>query len=98
MAAVRVISNKALREFAARSPEAEGPLQAWRKIVEKTHFEHFASLKRTFNSVDRVGHFYVFDIAGNRYRIVAAIHFNTQSLYVRHVFTHAQYDKWKPPS
>jgi mRNA interferase HigB len=39
----------------------------------------------------------VFDIGGNKYRLVAAVHFDRQMLYVRHVFTHAEYDRWSPP-
>jgi len=42
------------------------------------------------------GNYYVFDIGGNKYRIVAAIHFDHQKLYVLHVYTHKEYDKWKP--
>ena len=54
------------------------------------------ALKASFNAVDRVGDYYVFDIGGNKYRLVAAVHFNRQMLFVRHVFTHRQYDRWEP--
>lgn len=93
---MRLISNKALRDFAADHPESRAPLQAWRRLVERNAFGNFADLKRGFNSVDKVADYYVFNIAGNRYRVVAAIHFNTQSLYVRAVLTHRDYDKWRP--
>ena len=46
------------------------------------------------NATDRVGDFYVFDIGGNKYRVIAAIHFNRQMLFIRYVFTHAEYDQW----
>lgn len=46
------------------------------------------------NSMDKVGDFHVFDIGGNKVRVLAAINFNRQMLFVRHVFTHAQYDQW----
>lgn len=95
---MRVISNKTLKDFAMSNVDAQRPLQAWRKTLERGQFPHFASLKKTFNSVDRVSDFYVFDISGNKYRIITAIHFNTQCLYVRHIFTHTDYDNWKPPS
>ena len=91
---MRVISNKALTDFAALHPASEDPLQAWRRIVEASTFRGFAELRRTFNSVDRVDDFYVFDIGGNKYRLITAIHFNRQVIFIRHVFTHAQYDKW----
>lgn len=93
---MRVISNSALVAFSVRHVAAATPLQAWRRIVESRSFVNFADFKKTFNSIERAGQFYVFDIAGNKYRIVAAIHFDKQRLYVRHVFTHKEYDTWKP--
>ncbi|MES2908377.1 MAG: type II toxin-antitoxin system HigB family toxin [Pseudomonadota bacterium] len=93
---MRVISNKVLVRFGVRYPQAGEPLQVWRKIIECTAFQGFADLRRAFNTVDRVGDYYVFDIAGNKYRLIAAIHFNTQMLFVRHVLTHAEYDQWRP--
>ena len=56
----------------------------------------FAELKKRSNSVDRVGNFFVFDVGGNKYRVIAAIHFDRQMLYARHVFTHTEYDRWRP--
>ena len=93
---MRVISNKALLEFSAGHPDAEVPLQTWRKAIGNGTFKGFADLKASFNAVDRVGDYYVFDIGGNKYRLVAAVHFNRQMLFVRHVFTHTQYDRWEP--
>ena len=92
---MRVISNKALFDFAAIHPDGATPLQAWRKIIEAGNFNNFAELKRAFNATDKVGDFYVFDIGGNKYRLIAAIHFNRKMVFVRHVFTHREYDKWK---
>lgn len=91
---MRVISNKALLDFAATNPRAEVPLQAWRKIIETSEIASFAQLKALMNATDKVGDFYVFDIGGNKYRVIAAIHFNRQMLFVRHVFTHTEYDQW----
>jgi len=93
---MRVISNKALLDFSAIHQPAAAPLQAWRAVIESCEYANFADLKSAFNATDRVGDFYVFDIGGNKYRLIAAIHFNRQRLYVRHVFTHKEYDKWKP--
>ena len=93
---MRVISNKALVDFAALHPEAQAPMQAWRKIVESRDFRSFAELKATFRAADKVDDFYVFNIGGNKFRIVAAISFSYQKLYLRHVFTHKEYDSWKP--
>ncbi|MCU4121595.1 type II toxin-antitoxin system HigB family toxin [Variovorax sp. N23] len=93
---MRLISNKALTEFAAKHVEADAPLQAWRKIIETGAFSNYAELKNSFNATDKVGDYYVFDIGGNKYRVISAIHFDRQMLFIRHVFTHKEYDKWKP--
>ncbi len=93
---MRIISNIALTDFSAIHPAAHQPLQAWRKIVESRKFDNFSDIKATFTAVDKVGMYYVFDIGGNKYRIVASIHFNTQMMYIRKVFTHKEYDKWTP--
>jgi mRNA interferase HigB len=93
---MRVISNRALTDFAVRHPEAGEPLQVWRKIIESRPFVNFADLKAAFNATDRVGGYYVFDIGGNKYRLIAAIHFNRQMLYIRDVLTHKEYNAWKP--
>ena len=53
-----------------------------------------AAVRATFNSADKVGDFTVFNVGGEGYRVVAAIHFNRQKLYIRHVFTHAEYERW----
>ena len=97
---MRVISQKPLRAFAGRHLNAAAPLGAWNKLMRGT-FRNLVELKRTFGSVDLVPvkgtDFYVFDIGGNKFRLIAAIHFDTQKLFVRHVLTHADYDTgaWK---
>jgi mRNA interferase HigB len=99
--AVRVISQRALREFERAHADAAAPLRAWLKLVRHGRFRNLAELKRTFANVDMVPvrgrTFYVFNIGGNKYRLVGAMHFNTQRLFVRHILTHADYDseRWK---
>ncbi len=93
---MRIISNKALQDFAYLHPQANLPLQEWRRKIHIARINSYAELKKLFNSVDKVSHYYVFNIAGNHYRLIAAIHFNTQTLYIRSVMTHKEYDQWKP--
>jgi mRNA interferase HigB len=59
---MKVISNSALRSFAAKHPQADAALQGWRRVVEKNRFDNWAELKATFNAIDRVGELVVFDI------------------------------------
>ena len=93
---MRVISNRKLLEFSRAHPGSGRPLKAWRKVMEKTGFNSFADLKATFNTVDKAGNYYVFNVGGNNWRIITAIHFNTQKCFIRHVYTHAEYNRWKP--
>ena len=92
---MHVISRKALLEFSRRHPDSAMALRAWYRIMVNSRFGSFGELRRTFPSVDRVGDKYVFNIGGNKVRLIAAIHFNRQKVYVRHVLTHAEYDKEK---
>jgi mRNA interferase HigB len=94
---MHVISKKMLRRFWAKHPDAERPLRRWFRIVTAAEWTSFADVKRTFGSADQVGKFIVFNVAGNKYRLMAAVHFNRGKLYVRHLLTHAAYDRgdWK---
>ncbi len=94
---MHVISRKALRDFWERYPDSERPLARWHRIVSRTQFDSFAELRMTFPSADLVGNWVVFDIGGNKYRLIASVHFNRGKLYIRHVLTHQEYDKggWK---
>ena len=94
---MRIISNSALQTFAAKHPSAASPLQGWRRVIEKNRFKNLAEIKAIFNSVDKVGELAVFDIGGNKYRLIAYIRFEKQIIYVKAVLTHREYDKgaWK---
>ena len=90
---MHVISRKALREFWEQHPDSETPLRRWSKIMDKNRFYNFAELRAKFRSADRVGNLIAFNIGGNKYRLIAAIHFNRGKIFVRQVLTHTDYDK-----
>jgi len=94
---MHVIAKPALVEFWKKHPDAEGPIQAWHRVMETENFSDFNDLRKTFASADYVGGLTVFDIGGNKYRLIAAIHYNRRKVYVRAVLTHAEYDRgrWK---
>jgi mRNA interferase HigB len=94
---VKIISNSALRAFAAQHPQAQGPLQGWRRVIEKNRFDTWAALKAAFNTVDKVGDLVVFNVGGNKYRLIAHIRFEKQIVYIKAVLTHTEYDRggWK---
>ncbi len=94
---MKLISNKMLREFSDVHADAAQPLQDFRRLVEQGRYANFAQLKATFASVDKVGERYVFNIGGNKYRLVCAIAFQPALVWVKAVLTHREYDKgaWK---
>jgi mRNA interferase HigB len=90
---MRIISKKPLRDFWQCHPEAKVMLEDWFGRASNCNADSFMQLKRTFASADYVDGYTVFDVGGNRYRLIAAIHYDKQRLYVRHVLTHAEYDR-----
>ncbi len=61
--------------------------------MESRSFSSFADLRQSFGSVDKVGDLHVFDIGGNKYRLIVFLHFVQQIAYVKYVLTHADYDR-----
>ena len=94
---MHIISRKTLKAFWERYPDSQNALTRWFKIVRQTDFKNFSDLRTTFPSADLVDNLVVFNIGGNKYRLIASIHFNRNKIYIRHVLTHKEYDKgdWK---
>lgn len=91
---MRIFTEKKLKEYIERHPDAKVAIQEWVSIVKHSEWTCFADIKKTFNSVDSVGNqHYVFNIKGNNYRLVVVIQFTPQFVYVRFIGTHAEYDK-----
>ena len=94
---MHIITRKRLNDFAGLHPETATALEYWYRVMKQHGFDSFAELKTTFASVDKVGKLTVFNIGGNKVRLIAAIHYNTHKVYIRAVLTHQEYDftKWR---
>ncbi|MBI5304989.1 MAG: type II toxin-antitoxin system HigB family toxin [Chloroflexi bacterium] len=94
---MRIISRKALRQFSERHPDSKNALARWFKIIEHCSPRNLIELRAVFPSADQVEDWVVFNIGGNKYRLIASIHFNRGRVYVRHVLTHQEYTRegWK---
>ena len=94
---MRVITNRRLLDFSERYKDAFEPLQSWRKLIEFGSYKNFAELKQVFRSADKVGDLFVFNICGNKYRLITFLQFERQLCYIKAVLTHKEYDKdgWK---
>jgi len=95
---MHVISRKRLRDFWEVHAEAKEPLTRWFKLAEKAEWINFSESRADCPSADLVEHFTVVNIGGNKYRLILEIFFLDKVVLVRHVLTHAEYDKgkWKP--
>jgi len=94
---VRIISRKKIREASEEHPEWEASLSTWYKVAKNAEWAHFADVKQSWKNSDNVGACVVFDISHNKCRLVAWINYRGKKVFVRHVLSHAEYDKekWK---
>jgi mRNA interferase HigB len=94
---LHVISYKAIREYKAARPEAESALDNWYRVASRCKWKTFADVRRVFASADWVSPYVVFNIAGNKYRLIAEINFRSETLFIRYILTHQEYtaEKWK---
>lgn len=99
---MRIVKEKFLRDAAEQHPKAAKYLAAWTKTVRAAAWSNIADVRRCYGGVDvvhvRSGKpVIVFNVCGNTYRLVVAMHFNNQMAYTLRFLTHAEYDRddWK---
>ena len=97
-----MISQKPLREFWERHPQAEVPLRQWYRIASEAVWRSLRDVRQTYGHADGVTTslgetLTVFNIGGNKYRLVVRINYEYQLVNVRAVLTHPEYDEndWK---
>lgn len=94
---MHIISIKRLREFWEKHPDAETPLRNWYRITEKANWQNLAETRVDFPHADPYAECTIFNIAGNKYRLITKIYYQQQTVLIRFVLTHADYDRegWK---
>ena len=99
---MHIISWSKIRNFIDMRPESLASLRTWFDCIEARSFKDLNNLREVFPSVDRVclksgKERYIFNVGGNRYRVICSIHFNRAKVYIRFILTHSEYDKetWK---
>jgi mRNA interferase HigB len=105
---MHVISRSRLRRFAEEHPDADAALDGWYKVASKARWATIHEVREDFPHADSVGSCVVFNVRGNRYRLIARIIYAERPrrdgkpsfggrVYIRHVLTHAEYDEegWK---
>ncbi|MCB8880279.1 type II toxin-antitoxin system HigB family toxin [Acidisoma cellulosilytica] len=94
---MQVIALRMLREFWHEHPRAELPLRAWHSLVSKADWSGPADIRRMFGAADFVGdNRVIFDIGGNKYRIVAHIAYRHHRVLIKFVGKHSDYDRINP--
>lgn len=94
--AMRIVSHRTLKEFYQTKgrEDARVALQRWYDVAEKADWKNFQDIKADFPATDYVGNqHYVFNIRGNKYRLVVVVKFTIGYIFIRFVGTHAEYDK-----
>jgi mRNA interferase HigB len=94
---VHIISIKRLRAFWDKHPDTETPLRNWYRITEKANWQNLAETRVDFPHADPYDECAIFNIAGNKYRLITKIYYQQQTVLIRFVLTHAEYGRegWK---
>lgn len=93
---MRIVSHRKLREFyeTPGKEDAKNALARWYHIALEAEWKTLADIKNDFPSVDYIGEQrYVFNIRGNRYRLVVVIKFTMGYIFIRFIGSHQEYDK-----
>jgi len=94
---MRIIKRGALEQFWRKHPDARASLESWYLVVRKASWKSPAEMKQIYPAADLIGRRTVFNISGNKYRLIARVNYETQRVFVLYLLTHAEYDKgaWK---
>ncbi len=94
---MKILNYLALTEFAGKYPQSASALKAWREVVSTAGWKNLAEVRKIYPHADLYKCCTVFNIGGNKYRLIAEIKYSTQIISIHHILTHAEYDKdkWK---
>ena len=94
---MNVIRFRTIRDFTSVHRDAGSSLKAWFTTVKKSRWHNFAEVKQVYPTADIVARYTVFNIKGNKYRIITRIVYRSQTVFIVAIVTHAEYDlgKWK---
>jgi mRNA interferase HigB len=91
---MRIISRRTLREFWEKHPNSEQPLKAWYESAAKASWSSFLEVKEQFPRSSAVGtERIVFRIKGNDFRLIVKINYDFETIFIKFVGTHAEYDE-----
>jgi mRNA interferase HigB len=91
------MSLKNLRNDAAQYPDVKTEIDTLNKKFKNAQWQNLEDVRKEFRDAEAVGNFTVFNIKGNKYRLIVGINYQKQTVYYKYFLTHAEYDKdkWK---
>ena len=94
---MHLIAIRNLRADASRYPDTQTVIEEWYKVVKSVSWQNLEEVRQVYRDAEAVGNFTVFNIKGNRYRLIVDINYVNQTIYYKYFLTHAEYDKdsWK---
>ncbi len=94
---MRVISKRRLREFWEIFPESKTPLENWYRTAKKADWENIVAVRKSYSHADIYKDCVIFNIGGNKFRLIVKFRFPKNKVFVRFALTHIEYDKdyWK---
>lgn len=97
---MHIVTAKRIRQAKEQWPQVARALDTWYRKAKGAMPADFADMKALFPALDKVGGFHVFDLGGNKLRLIAIVRYGGQRLCIRHVLDRGEYDKglWKEES
>lgn len=94
---MKIISEKKLRQFWKQNKQAEQAMREWIRLVRLSDWNNFTDVRNTFNHADIYGNCTIFDVGGNKYRVIGKVAYGIKVVFIRFVLTHIEYDEgiWK---
>lgn len=90
---MHIISQKRIKKSVEEFPNTAEALLAWLKLMKNNNPANFSEMKQIVNSIDKVNNYHVFDIGGNKLRLIAVVDYKYRKLFIREILTHSEYEK-----
>jgi len=90
-----LVGTEKLEKFKKKYAGSRTPLNRWVEVVRAAKWGNFSDIKKTFNSVDKVGEIFVFNIKGNDFRLIVQVIFQGNTVIIKEVLDHKTYDRKK---
>ena len=90
---MRVIGKDLIQEFSSKYADSASAIESWRQVIEGNDFKTPVDLKRMYGTADYVKPYTIFDIGGNKYRLIASIDYPSAMVTIEEIMTHSEYEK-----